>query len=151
MPSFSTDKRIREMVTSTHPFYESEKQCSSCSLGTSQLKPEPQFYSLALTSWLSRERLLKYIHLHTRAHTHRARYFWFWWQLQKYRRKWARNHVSCYNWGSLDFLPCTLDRGNRLCLSSFHQSFMYLKANVISPFRRFFFRVNYSRLFNFSS
>lgn len=44
-----------------------------------------------------------------------------------------------------------LDRGNRLCLSSFHQSFMYLKANVTSPFRHFFFRINYSRLFNFSS
>lgn len=66
------------------------------------------------------------------------------------KKKWALSYASCCNRGSLYLLLCTLDRGNRLCRSSFHQSFMYLKANVISPFRRFFFRINYSRLFNFS-
>jgi len=89
------------MVTNPHPFHESEEQYSSCSLGTSQLKSEPRFYSLAPNSWLSRERLFKLdssakILIHTHIHTQCKTFFipMTVTEIQG-RKKRALNHTPC--------------------------------------------------------
>lgn len=144
------------MVTNTHPFHESEEQYSSCSLGTSQLKSEPRFYSLAPNSWLSRERLFKLdssakILIHTHIHTQCKTFFipMTVTEIQGRKKKSSKSH-SLLKLKLFVFSPVHLGQGNRLCLSCFHQSFMHLKANVISFCRHFFFRINDLWMFNFS-